>query len=255
MNINEIELDKITSDELSKFDFSSYSNLLVNLDGRTLTDVEKIVILGIIKRLYGGNKFPHVEIYLKNTQAGELIEKIIEGLFNDITRVTNQNYDIVVDKSGLRIEVKSIRVMSSKNKDKFPVHRAMSIFDKQTCLSNTSFQQIKPSEFDLMVGVLVYKDALSIYVVPSSAFHPIVIKKTDNANKPYIKELNDAGKIVLSGQHKNNLTEGQIGFNELKKYIRFSIYSKGGSYYYIENGKKTNKPYSNLEFTDFLPFW
>ena len=251
MELKDINVDTITSDELSKVDFSEFASLLTDLKSEHLTtDEERKVFLTVLKRMYGGDSFPHVDIYLKNTQSGELIEKKFVDMVNGVTRVTSENYDFLYD--GKKGEIKSIRVMSSKDKDKYPVQRAMSIFEKQTCLSNTSFQQIKPSEFDSMVGVLVYKDGISIYNVPNTVFHPTVIKKTDKTKKAFIKQLNDAGKIVLSGQHKSNLTEGQIGFNELKKYLKFSLYVKDGNYYYIENGKKTDKLYTNLDFSDIL---
>ena len=127
MELKDINVDTITSDELSKVDFSVFASLLTDLKNEHLTtDEERKTFLTVLKRMYGGDSFPHVDIYLKNTQSGELIEKKFVDMVNGVTRVTSENYDFLYD--GKKGEIKSIRVMSSKDKDKYPVQRAMSIF-------------------------------------------------------------------------------------------------------------------------------
>jgi hypothetical protein len=221
------------------------------IDPSKMTDEHKAMAQMLIDTYYPTD-FPNFDMFIKNTQAGEDIEKLLsDEIFNDLDRVKNENFDHIQKDSKERVESKSIRMMSNDEKDeKFPVQRSMSIFDRKTNLSNTSFQQIKPKEFDQMVGVLLYKDGLEIYKVPSTSFHDRVLPKTGKENKSIVDNLLKEGKIVLSGQHKGNLEEGQIGFNQLEKYLKFSIYIKNGKYYYIENGQKTDKEFTKLNFSD-----
>ncbi len=195
--------------------------------------------------------FPLHEFYLKNTQAGEAIEIFIDNkIFNDLTRVTGKSYDMAIvdelDNLTERVEVKSIRVMSNEDKsEKYPVQRAVSIFDGLNNISNTSFQQVKPDEFEYMIGILMFKDGVRIYKVPSDRFHPTVVH--DKIERGMLREQNI---ITLSGQHKNNLTEGQVSFKSLDEFIKLNLYFDGENFFHIVNGVKTNQIFNPTSFMD-----
>lgn len=224
---------------------------LLLVDPNLLAEEDKLALKSLIEK-YFPTDFTNFDMFIKNTQAGEDIEKLLsDEIFNDLDRVKNENFDHTQRVTGHKIESKAIRMMSNDDKDdKYPVQRAISIFDKKTNLSNTSFQQIKPKEFDEMIGSLLYKDGIEIYKVPSSAFHDKVLPKKGKQNKAVVANLLKEGKIVLSGQHKGNLEEGQIGFGQLEKYLKVSLYMNDGKYFYIEDGKKTDKEFTKISFSD-----
>ncbi len=211
------------------------------------------------------SEFPFYENFLKNTQAGEDIEVLLsEKIFSDLTRVTGENYDHIIDLIDKKVEVKSIRMMTNDDKDtKYPAQRAISFFDKKrNKFSNTSFQQIKPAEFDYMIGILLYKDAVTVYLVPNDAFHSRTLPKSvkrglkgaklQECKQLYAEYLRlKDEKIVLSAQHKDNNEEGQIGFAQLEKYKKFSLYPKDDSFFYIKNGVKTDEKF-DLKIADLL---
>ncbi len=239
--------------------------LMLVQDYLSKEDIDKIS--GIISQKLPMLKsnFPFYENFLKNTQAGEDIEVLIsEKIFSDLTRVTGENYDHTINGTDKKVEIKSIRATTNDDKDsKYPAQRAISFFDTNPgSLSNTSFQQIKPAEFDYMIGILLYKDALTLYLVPSSAFHGRVLpKKSPKGLKgqellekkalyeEYLRIKDE--KIVLSGQHKDNLEEGQIGFAQLEKYKKFSLYLKDDVFCYIKNGVRTDETF-NLTIQDLI---
>ena len=239
--------------------------LMLVQDYLSTEDVAKISAIIEAKIPNLENDFPFYENFLKNTQAGEDIEVLLsEKIFLDLIRVTGENYDHTINGTDKKVESKSIRMMFNENKNtKYPAQRAVSIFDKKPKnISNVSFQQIKPAEFDYMIGILLYKDGLSLYLVPNTEFHyrvlPKSLKKGLKGQKlieekalyeEYLGVKDD--KIVLSRQHKDNLKEGQIGFAQLNKYLKFSIYIKDGVFYYIKNGAKTDETF-NLGIKDLI---
>jgi len=224
---------------------------LLLVDPNLLAEEDKLALKSLIDK-YFPTDFPNFDMFIKNTQAGEDIEKLLaDEIFNDLERVKNENFDHVQKVTGHKIESKAIRMMSNDDKDdKYPVQRAMSIFDKKTNLSNTNFQQIKPKEFDEMIGSLVYKDGIEIYKIPSTVFHDRVLPKQTKEDKAVVANFLKEGKIVLSGQHKGNLEEGQIGFNQLEKYLKISLYMKDGKYFHIEDGKVTDKEFTRISFSE-----
>lgn len=242
----------------------------MELDSRLLMIVQEYLSKEDVQKISGiiyeklpmlRSDFPFYESFLKNTQAGEDIEVMLsDKILSGLQRVTGDNYDHVIVGTENRVEVKSIRMMSGDEKDtKYPAQRAISFFDKRrVTLSNSTFQQIKPAEFEYMIGILLYKDALSLYLVPSSAFHGTVLPKNRKSMKglkgqallekqaqyeEYLRIKDD--KIVLSGQHKDNLEEGQIGFAQLEKYLKLSIYPKEDKFFYIKDGKRTDEEFTS----------
>ena len=240
--------------------------LMLVQDYLSKEDVDKISAIIMDKMPMLRSDFPFYDNFLKNTQAGEDIEVLLsEKIFSDLTRVTGENFDHMIKGTDKKVEVKSIRMMTNDDKDtKYPVQRAVSFFDKKKnkSLSNTSFQQIKPAEFDYMIGILLYKDALSLYLVPNTAFHNRVLPKSIKKGLKGSKLLENKAlyeeylsikdeKIVLSGQHKDNLEEGQIGFAQLEKYKKFSLYLKDDVFCYIKDGVKTDENF-NLGIQDLI---
>ena len=61
---------------------------------------------------------------------------------------------------------------------------------------------------------MIGEDGVRIYKVPSDRFHPTVVH--DKIERKMLREQNI---ITLSGQHKNNLTEGQVSFNNLDEFF------------------------------------
>src|SRR6056300_1316338 len=113
-------------------DENDIKNLITESCNNENTDIGKI-----LEKIVSNKGFPFYEYFLKNTQFGEDVEKLLsERIYRNLKRV------------------KGIRMMTNIDKgEKFPIQRAISIFDDLNHLSNTSLQQIKPAEFDEMLGV------------------------------------------------------------------------------------------------------
>jgi hypothetical protein len=62
--------------------------------------------------------------------------------------------------------------------------------------------------------------------------------------------LREQNIITLSGQHKNNLTEGQVSFNTLDEFIKLNLYFDGENFFHIVNGVKTNQIFNPTSFID-----
>jgi len=191
--------------------------------------------------------FPYLDLYNASTNYGEMVEKfLVENVFSNLERVTSENFDQITLYSRKKIETKSIRMMFKGSETSYE-SRAFSILDYTagysakknkyiSGLSTTTFQQVKPAEFESMIGVLVYKDGMDIFIL--------------NSNKvPNKVKLKEEGKVYLTGQHKNNLEEGQISINDsvLNESYCFSIYNNGTDLFLFN---RTNKD----SLTKFKPF-
>lgn len=181
-------------------------------------------------------EFPYLDIFMLTTNSGEEVEKMLQAkVFTDILRVKGESHDYTSNKVG-RLEAKLIRMMLSGDGDY--VKRAISITDiKRGFMPNKkkyggktstkTFQQVKPQEFDYLIGVVLYKDGMDIFILPSNFISQNVKKR----------ELN---KAYLSSQHKGNKNEGQINYNDevLNQNYCFSVYNDGKKCYYFDKLKK-----------------
>jgi len=73
-------------------------------------------------------------------------------------------------------------------------------------LGNDQFQQVKPHEFDLMLGFVVFLDLIRIYLVPSELISPCV-GKTRN------------GKIPMTPQHPGAECEGTFPIRHITQFL------------------------------------
>jgi hypothetical protein len=172
------------------------------------------------------SSFTFAKLFTFGTDIGEFIEEeIVEKFFTDFKRVKNQNYDgiIIEDSNHLKIEVKAVRAVEKKEKsnEKTYFQRALSFDNNETItMSNTTFQQVKPQEFDYLLGFLIYKDKIELFLIKSDEINKNVTRKNEKGE----------GLIEISPQHKGNNSEGQININNLRKL------GKNIGFFQIENG-------------------
>jgi hypothetical protein len=196
--------------------------------------------------------FPYLDLFNASTNYGEMVEKfLVETVFYNLNRVTSENFDQITSNFRRRIETKAIRMMYKGSETSYE-SRAISILDSISGystkknkyiggLSTTTFQQVKPAEFESMIGVLVYKDGMDIFILNSDKI----------PNKVKIKEEN---KVYLTGQHKNNLEEGQISINDsvLNENYCFSIYNNGTDLFLLNRGDKESlTKFKSFNIEDF----
>jgi hypothetical protein len=213
----------------------------MNIDINGMTDIHEMEkIIQILKNkkneILKKGEFPYIDVFSKSTNAGEDIEQLLcDDIFYDLERIKGKNYDQVCPKSNHLVETKLIRMMV-RGKESY-VERAFSITDPTKGylsdknvyggnISTTTFQQVKPNEFDYLVGVTLFKNGMDIYLIPSS--------KISNP-----KERNEK-MAYLSGQHKGNTLEGQLNYNDpiLNDHYLFSVYNDGEKLYYYDRKNK-----------------
>jgi hypothetical protein len=186
--------------------------------------------------------FPYIDIFSLSTNSGEEVEKLLSNeIFTDLCRVSNKNHDHITKKTKKTIETKLIRMMV-KGLETYE-NRSISILDKKRGflsktkkyggkISTSTFQQIKPKEFDFLLCVVLFKDGMDIFLLPSNMISPSAKNKVD-------------GKAYISGQHKGNSFEGQLNYNDkvFSKHYLLSIYNNGKNLYFFdrENQKIKNK--------------
>lgn len=149
--------------------------------------------------------------FLSSTNFGDaIVEPYLNEIFNLNTSNCNSfdSYKIIDNKKVL-FEIKSFRCMSKKTSGKDSYYERALLLENWKNLKNTekscgSLQQLKPRLFDFVIGAAVAKDNIEIVLVPSTAF---TFDKTKS------------NMLFLSGQHRGNSNEGQIGYNKLKNYI------------------------------------
>lgn len=196
--------------------------------------------------------FPYIEIFKLSTNAGEEIEKLLcKEVFPDLIRVRGKNYDQITSGKKYIIETKLIRMMTQGSGDYN--QKAISILDKNKGykskskkyggkISTTTFQQIKPQEFDFLLGVLLFKDGFDIFILPSYK----ICKKVKTKEKE---------RAYLSGQHKGNHNEGQLNYNDvvLNNNYYFSVYNDGKNLFYFDRvSKKILKTYNKTSLENLI---
>lgn len=220
------------------------------LNSKTIDELEVLLqsISNMRNNKLKSSIFPYLDLFNVSTNYGEMVEKYIsENVFYNLDRVTSENYDQITHNSHKRIETKSIRMIQMGSETSYE-SRALSILDSKVGystkknkyltggLSTTTFQQVKQAEFESMIGVLVYKDGMDIFIL--------------NSNKiPSKIKIKEEDKVYLTGQHKGNLEEGQIGINDsiLNQNYCFSIYNNGTELFLLNRANKDS-------LTKFEPF-
>lgn len=197
------------------------------------------------------NGFPYIDIFTMSTNAGEEVEKLLsDNVFFDLERVKGRNHDHLTSNKKDLIETKAIRMMV-KGSETY-TKRAVSITDEFKGyiknkkiyggnISTTTLQQIKNYEFTYLIGVILFKDGMDIYLIPSTKISNPKIKKD--------------GMAYLSGQHKGNDREGQLNYNDsvLSKHYVLSIYNNGDQlYYYDRETKKIGDIFNKLSIEKII---
>lgn len=173
------------------------------------------------------NNKPFIKLFTSKmgTNIGEEMELFIERFFSDFIRVKGENFDgYIKDHNNIKFEIKSIRALNNKKEEDY-INRSVESFDYKNNIqkiTNQTFQQIKPSEFNYLIGLVVFSDIIEIYLIKNTEINDT----TKN---------NDENKIILSPQHKGNLLEGSININKLSK--------KNIGCFYIEDGNIKIKLY------------
>jgi hypothetical protein len=166
-----------------------------------------------------GVEFGH---WVANEYAGKVFEGIVCG--------ENPHYDKKWDDA--KLEIKGIRASSKKEatscttstptKNTFN-SRALKAIDgdfshgmdktgKRQVLSNTSFQQTNPSEFDVFIGFVFFLDRVRVYVIPSENIAHTIGEASD--------------RIKLVPQHRNP-KEGHLLLRNIhakpEKFVMFEL--------------------------------
>jgi hypothetical protein len=198
------------------------------------------------------SSFPYLDIFKKSTDAGEDVEKLSCGIiFEDLNRVKNENYDQKTSNKGYVVETKLIRMMV-KGDGGYDV-RAVSILNKKIGfkqkskkyggnISTSTFQQVKPKKFDYLLGIVLFKDGLDVFILPSKMISQSVKNKEN-------------GKAYLSGQHYGNTEEGQLNYNDniLNEHYLLSIYNDGKNlYHYNRENKTVGEIFTKLKFENIV---
>lgn len=198
------------------------------------------------------SEFPYLDIFKKSTDAGEDVEKLsCEDIFQDLNRVTKEKYDQKTTKKKYDVETKLIRMMV-KGKEEY-YERALSITDMDKGyqqkskkyggnISTTTFQQIKPKKFNYLLGIILFKDGMDIFILPTEKISTMV-KKREN------------GKAYLSGQHEGNHEEGQLNYNDkiLNEHYVTSIYNDGKNlYHFNRENKVVGEIFTKLNFEEIV---
>ncbi len=148
--------------------------------------------------------------------ANEYVEKVFEG----IVCGENPHYDKKCDDNKLEIKVirassKKVRptncVISSPTKNTFNSRALRSIDDdfshgldkngKCQSLSNTSFQQTNPSEFDIFIGFVFFLDKVRVYVIPSENIAHTIGEVSDRINLVPQHRNPKEGHLLLRNIH------------------------------------------------------
>jgi len=196
--------------------------------------------------------FPFYNLYANyGTGIGETVEEIVEDKFIDIISKTKQtkviyeefyrannckatNFDRLLEKDDkhLKIEIKVIRAASGKPKIKGKKYQAIPSLLEERALSfadisqsgNGSFQQTKAKEFDYILGVLVCKDQVNMYLVPSKDIldgtlkitnqHAGAILEDGSTNEGHLSLSDVMAGNYLIGEYKTEkelLTKAKLG--------------------------------------------
>lgn len=196
--------------------------------------------------------FPFYNLYANyGTGIGETVEEIVEDKFIDIISKTKQtkviyeefyrannckatNFDRLLEKDDkhFKIEIKVIRAASGKPKIKGKKYQAIPSLLEERALSfadisqsgNGSFQQTKAKEFDYILGVLVCKDQVNMYLVPSKDIldgtlkitnqHAGAILEDGSTNEGHLSLSDVMAGNYLIGEYKTEkelLTKAKLG--------------------------------------------
>lgn len=119
-------------------------------------------------------------------------------LFTDLKERLSTGHDAIYQNQ--RIEIKVSRAIKSPQGDGTHIKSRAVKYDKNNPFKNVNnFLQVKPSSFDYMIAVILYKDAMALYVI-----------KSNDISTYTGKENKEIDKLLLSKQHRNHKTEGQL---------------------------------------------
>lgn len=123
-----------------------------------------------------GNPYKNYPIYAIRTSGefGNRAEKHIQSILPDLqkpsqsqTTYSNRSFDFYLPTKKLRIEVKATRIKNSKTKGTI-INRAVASTSSDRFI--TEFHQIKPTYFDVLILVAVWKDTITYWAIPSLDF-------------------------------------------------------------------------------------
>lgn len=197
-------------------------------------------------------EFPFYNLYANyGTGIGETVEEYVEDKFTDILTKSKDtkklyeafykennckasNFDRLLEKDGdmLKVEIKVIRAASGKPKNKGKKYQAIPSLLEERALSfadisqsgNGSFQQTKAKEFDYILCVLVCKDQVNMYLVPSEDIlngtlkitnqHAGAILEDGSTNEGHLSLVDVMAGDYLVGEYKSEkelLTKATLG--------------------------------------------
>ena len=192
-------LDKL----YSVFPFNKFEYVISHLIAEKIITLEQY--LEIRNEYCSRNKFLH--LFNMTTNFGEWSQNHLNELVQELqkpSKLLDKEYDGEYDfwYDNIKIEVKSSRAVEYKN-NKPMQEKALGTNSKLRFDMN--FQQIKPKCADVFVFIAVWRDKIKYWVLPSSDI---------NNNKYY-----------SPGQHRGNIDEGQLHFNEknIKEFDNYLV--------------------------------
>ena len=157
-------------------------------------------------------KNPFKDLFFYSTEVGEKMENIFLSCFTNFSKKPKgeTKYDLLDE--GNKIEVKTIRAYSKVGEDDASsIYERSLPYTESKKISNSSFQQVKPSFYDGLLCNVVYQDRIDLYFLNKEDLKKLTFSKTEGENN----EL-----IYLSPQHAKSEGEGHLSW---KKIIKFRI--------------------------------
>lgn len=162
---------------------------------------------------------PNFHLYLDNN-FGNIIEKFIISYFEDLKKSKIKKFDGKCED--LRIEIKSCLALN-KNKGNI-LERSLSLDDFH--LNESMWSSIKPDNFDFLLGVIVFNDTLSLFLIPSEdigkyedikLYHPIKLNSSGSFKSKLAKKYNF---LNIETNELHTFTHRNL----LKEYIDKKVY-------------------------------
>jgi hypothetical protein len=155
-------------------------------------------------------KKPFKDLFFYSTEVGEKMEDIFLSCFTNFSKKPKgeTKYDLLDGTN--KIEVKTIRAYSKVGKeDASSIYERSLPYIESKKISNSSFQQVKPSFYDGLLCNVVYQDRIDIYFLNKEDLNKLTFSKTEG---------DENEMIYLSKQHAKSVDEGHLSWKKIIKY-------------------------------------
>lgn len=218
---------------------------------RTIQNTPTLIIDAINECTLYKKQNPFYKLFLYGTNIGEVGEEVLYlnipnivnkyvpkgekfipnceySEFNKNKKYKPTSYDLLCNNH--RLEIKVIRAIEKSNNNRgdllnsillSQLDRALSYKDNDK-ISNQTFQQTKPDNFDYLVGLLIYLDQIDMYVIPATDFKNGTLK-IGNQHAEAIKEdgTTDGGHAFLKDLSSYKVKSFN-SFEDIQSITKFS---------------------------------